>query len=306
MDLARPDLRPDPSLEHDEMLALQREVARAARFVDDVDATPAAVAIDEPVSVPPLPEGAPVERGAVATADPAVLGGDGPAPGTAGGGGDEGPRPLVAGVDQAFRGEEAVSAVVVLRGDEVVARAASRVGLEMPYVPGLLAFREAGAIVDALAALPVEPDLLLLDGSGRIHYRQAGLATHVGVLFDVPALGVAKSLLCGEPAAPLDRHLAAGERVAVEADDEVEPVGPGGDGDRASHPVPDPDWPVVGYAVQTRQFPNPERRHVNPLFASPGHRLRAGTAADLVDALAAGYKLPEPTRLADALADDLP
>jgi deoxyribonuclease V len=193
---------------------------------------------------------------------------------------------LVAGVDQAFLDDRAVSAVVVLRGGEVIARESAVTPLSMPYVPGLLAFREGEPIVAALEALDVDPDLLVLDGSGRIHYREAGLATHVGVCFDVPAVGVAKNLLCGRPRRTTDA-LEAGERVPIEADGSMSA----------------PDGTVVGYAYQSRQYPDSTR--INPLYVSPGHRLAAGTATDLVAACGGEYKLPRPTRLADRYADEL-
>ena len=191
---------------------------------------------------------------------------------------------LVAGVDQAFLGDRAVSAVVVRRGGRTVERAHAVEPLSAPYVPGYLSFREGGPVLAALEALSVAPDLLLVDGSGRLHYRQAGLATHVGVVLDVPAVGVAKGLLCGTPRGPLE-GLEAGATVAIEADEGVDA----------------PAGTVLGYAVQTRQFPG-SNRHVNPVYVSPGHRVGAETAAALALAATAGYKLPEPIRLADAHA----
>jgi deoxyribonuclease V len=194
--------------------------------------------------------------------------------------------PLVAGVDQAFLDDRAVSAVVVLRGDEVVERAFAVTSLEIPYIPGLLSFREGGPIVDALSNLDADPELVFFDGSGRIHYREAGLATHIGGVFDVPAVGVAKNLLCGTPDDAVD-DLTEGERVPVVADDDV--TAPAGEG--------------IGYALQSRQYDS-GTQSINPLWVSPGHRVGAETAADVVLATTAGYKLPEPTRLADAYADE--
>lgn len=196
---------------------------------------------------------------------------------------------LVAGVDQAFSDEAVVSAVVLRRDGEVVERAVGREPVETPYVPGLLSYREGPATVAALRSLDRDPDLLVFDGSGRIHFRGAGIATHIGVLFDTPAVGVAKSLLCGTPRRSLDDPLPAGARVAIEADGDVSA----------------PDGTVIGHAYQSRQYPNPARRHVNPLYVSPGHRVGAETAVDLVGARCDGYKLPEPTRLADQYADEV-
>jgi deoxyribonuclease V len=258
MEVVRPEFRPDPSLSTAEMEALQRDSAAAATFDDDHGLTADRIAIDGPVGQSTLGE-------------------------------DATDAPLIAGVDQAFVGDRAVSAVVVTRGREVVERAWAVEETRIPYVPGLLSFREGGAILSALAELDCEPDLLFVDGSGRIHYREAGLATHVGVAVDVPAIGVAKNLLCGRPRESLDRKLDAGERIAIEADDDVETA---------------PAGTVIGYAVQTRQYESGSR-HINPLIVSPGHRVRAETAAEFVLATAAGYKLPEPTRLADSYADSV-
>jgi deoxyribonuclease V len=194
---------------------------------------------------------------------------------------------LVAGVDQAFLADpdRAVSAAVVLRGDDVVERTHAVTPLSVPYVPGLLSFREGGPALDALAALDRDPDLLVVDGSGRLHPRQAGLATHLGVVLDVPAVGVAKSLLCGTPDEDVDGR-PVGWHTPIRADDGVDA----------------PDETVVGHAYQSRQF---DSGVVNPLYVSPGHRVAAETATELVAACGGDYKLPEPTRLADARAGEV-
>lgn len=260
MDIVRPEFVPDPSLSTAEMETLQRDIAREAVFADDFDFDPETVALDGPVGQSTLGE-------SHSAAD------------------DD--RPLVAGVDQAFVDDRAVSAVVVMRGREVVERVSAVEPTEIPYIPGLLSFREGGAILSAFAELDCDPDIILVDGSGRIHYREAGLATHVGVTLEVPTVGVAKNLLCGEPRTSLEEPLTAGERVPIEADDEVETAA---------------DGTVIGHVVQTRQYES-GTRHINPLVVSPGHRVAATTAADFVLGTAAGYKLPEPTRLADSYAD---
>jgi deoxyribonuclease V len=179
--------------------------------------------------------------------------------------------------------------VVVTRGGEtVVERVSATAPTEIPYIPGLLSFREGNAILAAIEKLETEPDLFVLDGSGRIHFREAGIATHVGVTLDVPTVGVAKSLLCGQPRESLDDPLPEGARVPIEADGDVTA----------------PDGTVIGHAVQSRQYDSGDR-HINPLYVSPGHRVGAETAADVAEATAAGYKLPEPTRLADKAAGEL-
>ncbi|WP_331236298.1 endonuclease V [Natronorarus salvus] len=193
---------------------------------------------------------------------------------------------LVAGVDQAFDGDRAVSAVVLTRGGEVIERVHASRETEIPYIPGLLSFREGGSILAAFEELEREPDVVLVDGSGRIHYREAGLATHVGVTLDLPTVGVAKGLLCGWLSNPPESPFPAGTRVPVLADEEVSA----------------PSGRVIGYALQTKQYDG--NRHVNPVYVSPGHRVCAETATDLVEALCSGYKLPEPIRLADRYADE--
>ncbi|MFC6862401.1 endonuclease V [Halomicroarcula sp. GCM10025817] len=258
MDPVRPEFVPDPSLSRAEMEALQRDIAAAAVFEDALPFDVASLRTES---------------------DQRTLGDD---PGE-----DTDEVPLVAGVDQAFVGDRAVSAVVVLRDGAVVEEVTAVAPAAIPYIPGLLSFREGGAILAAFEQLDHEPDVVLVDGSGRIHFREAGLATHIGVTLDVPTVGVAKNLLCGRPRTSLDRKLSVGERVAIEADADVETAAAG---------------TVIGYAVQTRQYDSPNR-HINPLVVSPGHRVSAATAADLVLAMATDYKLPEPTRLADSAAD---
>jgi len=175
----------------------------------------------------------------------------------------------------------------VLQAGEVVERTHAVTELSIPYIPGLLAFREGGPIVAALETLDCEPDLLCFDGSGRIHYRQAGLATHLGVVFDTPSIGIAKNLLCGTPRESVDGR-PAGWRTPIAADDAVDCA----------------DGTVIGHAYQSRQYES-SSRHINPLYLSPGHRVAAETTVDFVAALCNGYKLPEPTRLADSYADEI-
>ncbi|HKL28682.1 MAG TPA: endonuclease V, partial [Natrialbaceae archaeon] len=153
MDPVRPEFVPDAALSREEMEALQREVAAAALFEDDFAFDP-----DRVRTTPPGLDDA-------GTFDS-----------------DADPAPVVVGVDQAFLDERAVSVVVALRDGEVIDRAHAVEPLEIPYIPGLLSFREGGPILAAFRNLSVDPDLALFDGSGRIHFRQAGLATHLGVI----------------------------------------------------------------------------------------------------------------------------
>ncbi|RKS82420.1 endonuclease V [Haloarcula quadrata] len=259
----RPEFVPDPALSQTEMEELQRDIAAAARFEDEMDVLPEAI----------------TRTGDAPDVDQTTLSTSAD---------DRTEPPFIAGVDQAFVDDKAVSAIVVLQNGEVIERVSAVERTEIPYIPGLLSFREGGAILAAFAELETDPDVVLVDGSGRIHFREAGLATHIGVTLDVPAVGVAKNLLCGTPEQSLDERYPEGTRIPITADDSVETC---------------PDGTVIGHALQTRQYDSPNR-HINPLIVSPGHRVSASTAADIVEATADGYKLPEPTRLADSYADE--
>jgi len=195
--------------------------------------------------------------------------------------------PIVAGIDQSFINDTAISAIVALQDGEVIERTHAVTELSVPYIPGLLSFREGEAIVEAFGTLDCEPDLACFDGSGRIHFRQAGLATHMGVVFDLPSIGIAKNLLCGAPRESVDDR-PEGWRTPIESTDAVDC----------------PPRTTIGYAYQSRQCDS-GNQYINPLYVSPGHRVSAETAVDLVAALGGGYKLPEPTRLADSYADEV-
>jgi len=137
-----------------------------------------------------------------------------------------------------------------------------------PYVPGLLSFREAPAVIEAVRRLPARPDLLMCDGQGIAHPRRLGLASHVGLLLDLPTIGVAKSLLTG-------RH---------------RPVGPG----RGRRVQLRDAGEVIGAVVRTRN-------RVKPLYVSPGHRIALAQAVRWTLACCRGVRLPEPTRQAHLL-----
>jgi len=180
---------------------------------------------------------------------------------------------LIAGVDSGFTegGRRARAAVVVFRwpGLEPLEQAIAERPTPMPYVPGLLSFRELPAVLDALAQLTVTPDLVLCDGQGIAHPRRLGIAAHLGVLSGLASIGVGKSRLLG-------RHDAPGTEKAAQA--------PLLDGDER-----------IGTVLRTRTG-------VRPLWVSPGHRIDHAGAADWVLACCTRYRLPEPIRAADRLA----
>lgn len=182
---------------------------------------------------------------------------------------DFSPPRLIAGVDvSTSRGSEVgYAAIVVLRVPDmtIVEVAEAQMHLPMPYIPGLLSFREVPVALAAYARLSNQPDLLMVDGQGRAHPRRFGIACHLGVLLDKPAIGCAKSILVGT-------H---------------DPVAP----ERGSTAPLVHRHEVVGVAVRTKT-------KVNPVFVSCGHRIALETAVRWVLDCGRGYRLPEPTRQA--------
>lgn len=142
-----------------------------------------------------------------------------------------------------------------------------------PYVSGYLGFRESPSLVEAFARLKHRPDLLFVDGQGLSHPRGFGIACQLGVLLDVPTIGVAKSVLIGSPAAPL----------GPEPGDRVPMVWKGR---------------TVGMTLRTKT-------RAKPLFVSVGHRISLDTAVDFVLGATRGYRLPEPTRRAHLAANEI-
>ena len=177
----------------------------------------------------------------------------------------------VAGVDAHYSGNCVCAAVVVMGLPNLATVESALVHrlLTFPYLPGLLFFREAPAITEALNQLSKRPDLLLVDGQGLAHPRRFGLACHLGVLADVPTIGVAKSRLIGTYEEP------GIERGAWS------PLADGGE--------------TIGAVLRTR-------RAVRPVFVSVGHRISLRTAIDLVLRCTSQFRLPEPIRAADRLS----
>lgn len=180
----------------------------------------------------------------------------------------------IAGVDIGFpsRGHETRAAVAVLDADSLACEYSARctTPTRMPYIPGLLSFRELPAVVSALAALPITPDLLMVDGHGIAHPRGIGTASHLGLVTGLPSIGVAKRRLTGNHQTP-----------TVPGD---------------SEPLSQ-ETQQIGSVLKTRQ-------RAGPVFVSPGHRMDQDSALAQVRRMLAGYRLPEPTRLADALTRD--
>lgn len=179
----------------------------------------------------------------------------------------------VAGVDVGFEANGAITraAVAVLRFPELelLDTAIARRPTEFPYIPGLLSFRELPAVLEALAQLRAAPDLLLCDGQGIAHPRRMGIASHLGLLVDIPSIGVAKTRLYGRHGAVPEQR---GGWTPLQADGEV-----------------------IGAALRSRPG-------CRPLYVSSGYRVSLETALGYVMRCCARYRLPETTRHAHRLA----
>ena len=183
---------------------------------------------------------------------------------------------LIAGCDSSFPTPDTILSVfVVLKFPslELVEKVYSYGVVPFPYVPGFLSFREAPNVVQAFAKLRHKPDVLMVDGHGIAHPRRVGIAAHLGVLLDMPTFGVAKNKLTGTFAEPGPTR------------GELSPLTDAKTGE------------LIGQVIRSKD-------KVLPLFVSPGHRCDQATATRLTLACLRGYKLPEPTRLADHWAEE--
>lgn len=141
--------------------------------------------------------------------------------------------------------------------------------LNFPYIPGLLSFREAPLVLSACQKLTTEPDLVLVDGQGIAHPRRFGIASHIGLLINLPTIGCAKSRLCGTHASVAKK---AGSYSELTDNNEV-----------------------IGVALRTKDS-------VSPIYVSIGHNIDLLTAIHLVMKCCRGKRLPEPSRLAHLAA----
>jgi len=184
----------------------------------------------------------------------------------------EKPIRLVAGLDAAFSADESHCLAAAVLWDvaeqRVVEERTGECRLAFPYIPGLLSFREAPALVAALEKLEQPPDALMCDGQGLAHPRRFGIACHLGVICDLPAIGCAKSRLVGAHGEPGQKR---GSRVPLRDGNEV-----------------------IGTVLRTQ-------RAVRPVYVSVGHKMDLTTAERIVMDCAVRYRLPEPARLADRL-----
>jgi deoxyribonuclease V len=180
---------------------------------------------------------------------------------------------IMGGADVHFPSKETVRAAVALLtfpGLELIETAIYEGPCSFPYIPGLLSFREIPPIIEACKHLARQPDVLLCDGQGIAHPRGLGLASHLGIVLDIPTIGCAKSALFGEfdlPAA------AKGSR----------------------SPIRDRSGKTIGAVLRTRD-------DTRPLYVSVGHRIDLRTAVRLVLSSTTRFRIPEPLRTSHRLA----
>jgi len=218
------------------------------------------------------------------------------------------PRPprLIAGGDASFTadGRSVIAGWVVwdARLARVVDQAVVRRAVTFPYVPGLLSFREAPALIAAVRRLKVQPDVFMLDGQGLAHPRRFGLACHVGLFLDRPTLGCAKSRLCGD--VRLDQ-VSSWTSTASGFHEQRRPRKPlstpnSQSAIRLPHLPPASSCPLMnedellGCVLWTRQG-------AKPIYVSVGHRITLNHAVSVALLCHNRCRLPEPARLAHQL-----
>lgn len=181
---------------------------------------------------------------------------------------------LIAGVDAAFTHDKIVAAVCLFTYPQLrlIEQTHTFLDIRFPYIPGYLSFREGPAVIEALGKLKKKPDLIIFDGQGIAHPKHLGLASHIGVLLDMPSLGCAKSRLVGKFKEP-------GKEKGDASDLLFKGV-------------------KVGTVLRTRS-------NVKPVFISPGHRVNLDDSVMISLNCAVKYRLPEPTRCADRLSKEV-
>ncbi|WP_241685546.1 endonuclease V [Fervidobacterium changbaicum] len=173
---------------------------------------------------------------------------------------------LIAGVDVSYIDDQALGIVVLINKElEIVEVVSERMKVTFPYIPGFLAFREAPVIIKCFEKLKNRPDVALFDGQGIAHPRKLGIASHVGILLDLPTIGIAKSVLYGKCQKPST----VGQATLLKGQDEE----------------------VLGYCYLSK-------KNTKPIIISPGYKTDLDSSLHIVKSLLNGFKLPEPVRLA--------
>lgn len=183
---------------------------------------------------------------------------------------------FIAGVDAAFSKDDdkVIGVACLYRYSEMILLEDSFAITKVyfPYVPGFLSFREGPAIIEAIRGLKTRPDMILFDGQGIAHPKGMGIATHIGILLDIPTIGCAKSKLIGEYKDPGSKK---------------------------------GDWSPLIYKDKTIGAVLRTKDIVRPLFVSPGHRIDLEASIEIILACIKKYRIPEPLRRADHISKRL-
>ena len=177
----------------------------------------------------------------------------------------------IAGVDAAFLNNKVIGVACLYKYPEIhfIEEAYAVTEILFPYIPGFLSFREGPAIISALKGLRKKPDIILFDGQGIAHQKRLGIASHVGVLLNIPTIGCAKSRLIGTYKEPGPKKGTISSLLYQEE--------------------------IVGVVMRTKD-------NVKPLFVSPGHRIDIQGSIEIVLACSQKYRIPEPLRRADFIS----
>ncbi|MEO5909804.1 MAG: deoxyribonuclease V [Pelobium sp.] len=182
---------------------------------------------------------------------------------------------LIGGADISFNKHEdqVYAGIIVLEypSMKIVSKTALTAIAKFPYISGLLAFREIPALLKVWEQLKQKPDVMILDGQGIAHERRMGIATHFGLLTDIPAIGCAKSKLTGNFNQPENKHFASSPLLYQSE--------------------------TIGFALRTKI-------NCNPIYISPGHKISLEQSLEVVKNCSLKYRIPEPTRLAHLLVNE--
>jgi deoxyribonuclease V len=177
----------------------------------------------------------------------------------------------VVGLDLGYEGEQVTCAAAVFHFEtkKFIEGIVVQTLVDTPYIPTYLSYRELPAIERVMEKVDYPNMLLMFDGNGVLHPRRIGIASHAGVVMDIPTLGVAKNLLCGD-VKRIPTKLLQAEAITLESE-------------------------LVGYALKSSD------RAKRPIYVSPGHRVSFQTALEVVKRFC-GFRIPEPIREAHRLA----
>ncbi|MHC4632454.1 MAG: endonuclease V [Planctomycetota bacterium] len=211
---------------------------------------------------------------------------------------------LIAGIDCAFSkdGEKIIAAVIVLKPPDFVPEETTTAlrKVTFPYIPGLLSFREAPVCIAAVEKLQKQPDVFIIDGQGIAHPRRLGLAAHLGLFFDKPTIGCAKSRLTGtfeDPPSQKGSSSLLKDKKRWKTETSHEPQ-IRSQTQKNAFGNPDTNDEIIGAVVRTRT-------NVKPVFVSVGNKCLLKDAIKITLDSTTKYRLPEPTRLAHQLVSKI-